>query len=143
MNRDFNELLLTFNTNGVEYLVVRAHALAVYGHVRATKDLDIWIRSDPANAKRVLKAFSEFGAPHGDLTEDDLNTPRTIFQIGIPPVRVDVLTEIDGVDFTDAWSDRFQATFGDIPVFLISRIHLIVNKRAKGRLQNLADVELR
>jgi hypothetical protein len=141
MNRDFNELLLTFNANGVEYLVVGAHALAVYGHVRATKDLDIWIRPDPANAKRVLKAFSEFGAPHGDLTEDDLNTPGTIFQIGIPPVRVDVLTEIDGVDFTDAWSDRVQATFGDVPVFVISRNHLIVNKRATGRLQDLADVE--
>src|SRR5512145_3148534 len=102
MNRDFNELLLAFNANGVDYLIVGAHALAVYGHVRATKDLDIWIRADRENAERVLRAVSEFGAPVGDLTLDDLTRPGTIFQIGLPPLRIDVITEIDGVSFTNA-----------------------------------------
>jgi hypothetical protein len=81
MNRDFSELLLALNANGVEYLVVGAHAMAVYGHVRATKDLDVWIRADRENALRALKAISEFGAPLGDLTVDDLSTRGTIFQI--------------------------------------------------------------
>src|SRR5262252_8094539 len=99
MNRDFSELLLTFNAHHVEYLVVGAHALAAYGHVRATKDLDVWIRPDPANAGKVLAALSAFGAPRGDLTEDDLCKAGTVFQIGVPPLRIDVITSIDGVDF--------------------------------------------
>jgi hypothetical protein len=141
MNRDFSELLLAFNENGVEYLVVGAHALAVYGHVRATKDLDVWIRADLENAQRVLSAVSQFGAPAGDLALDDLIRPGTIFQIGIPPLRIDVLTEIDGVAFTDAWPDRLETRFGEVPVFVISRHHLIANKKAAARLQDLADVE--
>ena len=141
MNRDFNELLLAFNANGVDYLIVGAHALAVYGHVRATKDLDIWIRADRENAERVLRAVSEFGAPVGDLTLDDLTRPGTIFQIGLPPLRIDVITEIDGVSFTNAWPDRLKTRFGEVPVFVISRHHLIANKKAAGRLQDLADVE--
>lgn len=141
MNRDFSELLLAFNANAVEYLVVGAHALAVYGHVRATKDLDIWIRADRENAHRVLKAISEFGAPLGDLTAADLSSPGPIFQIGLPPLRIDLITQIDGVDFVDAWPDRFAGQFGGVPVFVIFRHHLIPNKKASARLQDLADVE--
>lgn len=141
MNRDFSELLLAFNENSVEYLVVGAHALAAYGHVRATKDLDVWIRADRENAGKVLQAISQFGAPLGDLTADDLCTPGTIFQIGIPPLRIDLITQIDGVDFADAWADRFATQFGGVPVYVISRHHLIANKKASARLQDLADVE--
>lgn len=141
MNRDFTELLLAFNANAAEYLVVGAYALAAYGHVRATKDLDVWIRADAGNAQRVLKAISEFGAPLGDLTKADLGTPGTMFQIGMAPLRIDVITDIDGVDFADAWPDRFETRFGGVPVFVISRHHLIANKKAVGRLQDLADVE--
>jgi hypothetical protein len=141
MNRDFNELLLAFNAHHVEYLLVGAHALAVYGHVRATKDLDVWVRPEPENAKRVLEALQEFGAPLEDLTIDDLSTAGTVFQIGIPPLRVDVITRIDGVDFAAAWPERFQTSFGGAPVFVISRQHLITNKKAAARLQDLADVD--
>jgi hypothetical protein len=141
MNRDFSELLLAFNANEVEYLIVGAHALAAYGHVRATKDLDVWIRPSPANSERVLKAIAEFGAPLGELTKTDFSTPGTIFQIGMAPLRIDVITEIDGVEFDQAWPARFEADFGDVPVFVISRQHLIANKKAVGRLQDLADVE--
>ena len=141
MNHDFSELLLAFNASGVEYLIVGAHALAVYGHVRATKDLDVWIRADQENAPRVLSAISEFGAPADDLTLDDLTRAGTIFQIGLPPLRIDIITEIDGVVFTDAWPNRFEAKFGEVPVFIISRDDLIANKKASGRLQDLADVE--
>jgi hypothetical protein len=141
MNPDFRELLLAFNAHGVEYLVVGAHALAVYGHVRATKDLDVWVRPDGENAKRILTALSAFGAPLDDLTSDDLSRAGTVFQIGVPPLRIDLITSIDGVDFTEAWPDRFSTTFGGVPVFVISRHHLITNKKTAARLQDLADVE--
>jgi hypothetical protein len=141
MNPDFRELLLAFNAQDVEYLVVGAHALAVYGHVRATKDLDIWVRPDPENAERVLTALTAFGAPLGDLNKDDLSKAGTIFQIGVPPLRIDLITAIDGVDFEEAWPDRFTTTFGGVPVFVISRHHLITNKKTAARLQDLADAE--
>src|SRR6266516_8230241 len=117
MSPDFSELLRTFNEHGVEYLVVGAHALAVYGHVRATKDLDVWVGADPENAQRVLTALSAFGAPLDDLTTDDLSKTGTVFQIGVPPLRIDLITSIDGVDFTEAWRDRFETSFGGVPVF--------------------------
>jgi hypothetical protein len=141
MNRDFRDLLCTFNDQGVEYLVVGAHALAVHGHVRATKDLDLWVRPDPANARRVLAALKSFGAPLQGLGEADLTNPGLVFQIGVPPVRIDVLTAIDGVGFEEAWSQRVRARFADVDATVISREHLLENKRASGRLQDLADVE--
>jgi hypothetical protein len=141
MNPDFSEILLAFNVHHVEYLLVGAHALAVYGHVRATKDLDVWVRPDSENAERVLLALSAFGAPLGDLDRDDLSKAGTIFRIGVPPLRIDLITAIDGVDFADAWPDRFKTSFGGVPVFVISRHHLITNKKESAQLQDLADVE--
>ena len=140
MNRDFRDLLAEFNAHGCEYLVVGAHALAAHGHVRATKDLDIWINPTPVNAPRVFAALSAFGAPLHDLTVEDLTHPGLIFQIGVPPVRIDVITEIDGVEFADAWSDRYETRFADQPAAVLSVRHLIRNKKASGRLQDLADV---
>ena len=141
MNSDFNELIAEFNAHSVEFLVVGAHALAAHGHVRATKDLDVWIRPEVENAGRVLAALRSFGAPLHDLTVDDLATPGVVFQIGVAPVRIDVLTAIDAVTFADAWLGRVQSEFGGHSVFVLSREHLIENKRASGRLQDLADVE--
>ena len=141
MNPDFKELLLTFNAHNVEYLIVGAHALAAHGHVRATKDLDVWVRPDEKNAQRVLRALSDFGAPTVDLTIDDLSRKDTIFQIGMPPLRIDIITDIDGVEFEDAWPDRLETVFGGVPAFVISRQHLITNKKTAARLQDLADVQ--
>jgi hypothetical protein len=141
MNRDFSELLLACNAHHVEYLLVGAHALAVYGHVRATKEVDVWVRPDSENAQRVLRALSDFGAPLGDLNQDDLSKAGTIFQIGVPPIRIDIITAIDGVEFANAWPDRLETSFGGVPVFVISRHHLITNKKTSARLQDLADVE--
>ena len=141
MNPNFKELLLAFNAHDVEYLMVGAHALAAYGHVRATKDLDIWVRPEKANAQKVLQALSDFGAPLMDLTVDDLSRKETIFQIGLAPIRIDVVTGIDGVEFAEAWPDRLEIVFAGVPAFVISRHHLITNKKASGRLQDLADVQ--
>jgi hypothetical protein len=138
---DFKELLSIFNAHGVEYLVVGAHALAAHGHVRATGDLDVWVRPAAANAKRVLDALRDFEAPLLDLSEADLETPGTVFQIGVAPIRIDVLTSIDGVAFEEAWADRLTAKFAGLPVPVLSARHLIRNKRAVGRTQDLADVE--
>ena len=141
MNRDFVELLQAFVDRGVEHLVVGAHALAAHGHVRATKDLDVWIRPTMGNAARAFEALRAFGAPLDDLDPSDLATPGTVFQIGVAPVRIDILTEIDGVAFEDAWTDRVLAHFGGVATAVLSRHHLIVSKKASGRLQDLADVE--
>ena len=121
--------------------MVGAHALAAHGHIRATKDLDIWVRPEKTNAQKVLEALSDFGAPLMDLSVDDLSRKETIFQIGLPPIRIDVITNIDGVEFEEAWPDRLEMVFGGVPAFVISRHHLITNKKTSGRLQDLADVQ--
>jgi hypothetical protein len=141
MNPDFRDLLAEFNAHGVEFLVVGAHALAAHGLVRATKDLDVWVRPEVENARRAIAALGAFGAPLQDLTVDDLTHPGLIFQIGVEPLRIDVITAIDGVRFEDAWPDRIEAKFADQTVGVLSRNHLIQNKRAAGREQDLLDVK--
>ena len=141
MSPDFRDLLAAFNAHGVEYLIVGAHALAAHGHVRATKDLDVFLRTSADNATRAYAALADFGAPLHDLTEEDLRTPGVVFQIGIPPLRIDLVTEIDGVEFADAWNERVETTLAGIPVAVLSLADLIRNKKAAGRLQDLADVE--
>lgn len=141
MNPDFRDLLAEFNAHGVEFLVVGAHALAAYGLVRATKDLDVWVRPEPGNARRAFAALAAFGAPLHDLTSDDLTRPGLIFQIGVEPIRIDVITAIDGVDFGEAWPERLEARFADQSVGVLSRRHLIQNKRAAGRDQDLVDAK--
>jgi hypothetical protein len=141
VNRDFRDLLAEFNAHKVEFLVVGAHALAAHGCVRATKDLDVWIRPEPGNAKRTIAAIRAFGAPLHDLTENDLTTPGVTFQIGIPPLRIDILTAITAVEFNEAWQSRMETKFDDQAIGVLSRTHLLKNKRAAGRKQDLADVE--
>ncbi len=141
MHPDFKELIATFNAENVEYLIVGAHALAAHGFVRATKDLDVWVRPEASNAVRVMQALRVFGAPLHDLTVEDLSVPGVVFQMGVAPIRIDVLTEIDGVSFEDAWPKRLPAMFGDVPASFLSRDHLVVNKRAAGRDQDLVDLK--
>jgi hypothetical protein len=141
VNRDFRDLFAELNAAGVEFLVVGAHALAVHGHVRATKDLDVWVRPSESNARNVLKALASFGAPIANISVADLATPGTIVQIGVEPVRIDIITAIDGVEFDPAWGARTLAHFGDQQVAVLSREHLLQNKQASGRTQDLADIE--
>lgn len=141
LNQDFSDLLFALNNAGADYLVVGAYALAAHGHVRATKDLDVWVRPDPTNAQRVYEALHAFGAPLAGLSVGDLATPGIVFQIGVAPIRIDILTEIDGVTFDEAWPARVLSRYGDQPINVLSREHLIQNKLASGRRQDLADVE--
>jgi len=141
LSPDFKDLLSAFNAHGVEYLVVGAYALAAHGRVRATGDLDVWVRPEPGNARRVLRALAAFGAPLEGLEEKDLHSPGIVFQIGVAPLRIDILTGIDAVQFEEAWRDRFTTKFADQSVSVLSAAHLILNKRAVGRAQDLADLE--
>jgi hypothetical protein len=139
-NSDFKDLLAALNAAGAEYLVVGAHALAAHGHPRASKDLDVWVHATSDNAERAYRALAAFGAPLDDLSVDDLSTAGTVFQIGVEPVRIDIITSIDGVDFEEAWPDRVSADYGGESVNVISREHFIQNKKAAGRPQDVADV---
>jgi hypothetical protein len=141
MNQDFRDLLAEFNAHSVEYIVVGAHALAAHGHVRATKDLDVWIRPSAENSIRAYAALGKFGAPLHDLRKEDLAVPGTVFQIGVAPIRIDVITAIDGVEFESAWQARLAVPFADQVVNVLSRDDLIANKRAAARDQDLLDVK--
>ncbi len=138
---DFRDLLVAFNAHRVEYLVVGAHALAAHGQVRATKDLDVWVRPDSVNAARVLEALASFGAALHDLTAKDLSTPGVVFQMGVAPIRIDVITAIDGVEFGEAWPERLETRFAGVETAVLSRRHLIENKTAAGHPQDLVDVQ--
>jgi hypothetical protein len=125
---------------GAEYLVVGAHALAAHGRPRATGDLDIWVRPTAGNARRVHAALAAFGAPLDELTVEDLTQPDLIYQIGVVPARIDILTGISGVEFAEAWAGRMTIRIGELEVPVIGREALIRNKRAAGRPRDLADV---
>lgn len=117
--------------------------MGIHGRPRATKDLDVWIEASVDNAARVLRALSEFGAPLGDLVASDLERVGTGFKMGIPPRRIDILTEIEGITFAEAWPNRIEAEFGDgVRCPVIGLADILTNKRAAGRPQDLADVAM-
>lgn len=139
---DFLDLLTALNAADARYLLVGGHAVGLYGRPRATKDYDLWIEASPANAARVLRALVDFGAPLGDLREQDLATGGSGFRMGSPPYRIEVLTEISGVRFEDAWPRREEHKVNGVSCNVIAREDLLLNKRAAGRPQDLADVDV-
>jgi hypothetical protein len=141
MNQDFVDLLRAFDAREVRYLVVGAYALAVHGRPRATGDLDVWVEPAVDNAHRVMAALIDYGAPVSTVSEADFSTPGIIFQIGIAPRRIDILTALTGTAFADAWSSRVTSRFGPLTVPFIGREAFIANKRATGRAKDLADLE--
>jgi hypothetical protein len=141
MNPDFADLLRAFVEADVRFLVVGAFALAVHGRPRATADLDIWVETTPENARRVMHALAAFGAPLLEVREADFAEEGIVFQIGLPPGRVDILTQMTGLTFAAAWPGRVRAPFGEIEVDFIGRDAFVQNKRATGRTRDLGDVE--
>jgi hypothetical protein len=142
MNSGFEELLSAFNRSDVRYLIVGGHAVMLYTEPRYTKDLDVWIEASEENAARVFKALAEFGAPLTGLDPGDFARQGFFYQLGQPPVRVDILMSIDGVTFEEAWPNRSERVFGSQPVWFIGRSDLIKNKRATGRYIDLHDLDL-
>ncbi len=141
INSDYKDLLAAFNAAKVEFLVVGAHALAAHGHPRYSEDFDVWVRPSEDNAVRVYEALSRFGAPMDRVSVSDFVNDDLIFQIGVAPIRIDVITSISGVTWEEAWPQKISATYGGIPVFVLGRETLIVNKRASGRRKDLIDIE--
>lgn len=144
LNADFVDLLREFTEAEVEFVVVGAHALGVHGVVRATGDLDVLVHATPANAVKVVAALRAFGAPltaHG-VANVDFATEGVVYQMGLPPRRIDVLTRISGPDFATIWLNRKEADFGGMLVPVIGREEFVANKRAAGRAKDLLDIAL-
>jgi hypothetical protein len=144
LNDDFRDIIEAFSRRGVEFLVVGAHALAVHGVPRATGDLDLWVRPSSANAALVMQALHDFGAPvaqHG-VGQSDFERPGNVYQLGIPPRRIDILTEITAVDFAEALADKVTVEIGGQSIGFLGRKTLLANKRATGRDKDKLDADL-
>jgi hypothetical protein len=142
MPKDFKDLLRILNANAAEYLIIGGHAFSAYSEPRTTKDLDLFIRSNAENAKAVFRALTQFGAPLQGMSPADF-ADGTVFQIGQPPNRIDVLQRIDGITFDEAWTNRVPGLIdGEVPASVISRDDLIRNKLASGREQDILDVKV-
>jgi len=140
MNRDFAEMLAALLAAKAEFLVVGAYAMAVHARPRATGDIDLWVNPTPENAPRVWSALEAFGAPLERLRPEELQSNDLIFQIGVPPSRVDILTGISGLTFAEAWPDRVTVVVEGHNVPVLGRAALLRNKAAAGRPRDLADI---
>ncbi len=143
-NPDFLDILQALDEAGVEYVVVGAHAMAVHGVPRATGDLDVLVRPSAENARRIVDALHAYGAPidsHG-VSRHDFEVPGTVYQIGLPPRRVDLMTAISGVEFSEAWETHQVVEIQGMPVPFLGRSALIANKRASGRDKDLVDLRI-
>jgi hypothetical protein len=141
LNSDFKEFIQLLNENQVKYLVIGGYAVAVHGHPRYTKDIDIWIEMTAENADKLLTALNQFGFGSLGLSPQDFQAPDQIIQLGYPPNRIDLITTPDGIDFDTCYTSKIEIIINDIPVQFIDLNNLKKNKKASGRLQDLADLE--
>jgi hypothetical protein len=142
-NPHYRELLQLLNEFKVEYLIVGGFAVMKYGEPRYTKDLDVWVHNSARNSVRLVGALKKFGAPldHDGITSDTFSEKQVVYQIGVAPVRIDILTEITGVEFSSAWKKRVASSFFGLPVYFISFEDLVINKQALGRSSDLKDLK--
>ena len=141
VQKDFKELLELFNGHNVEYMIVGAYALAYHGAPRFTGDIDIFIHPLPENAQKILSALADFGFGSLNLKIEDFKNPNSVVQLGVPPVRIDIITSITAVDWEEADKGKIEGLYGDVPVCFLGREQYIANKRAVGRKKDLADIE--
>jgi hypothetical protein len=143
VDADFRDLLAALLAHQVRFLIVGAHALAAHGVPRATGDLDVWVEPTSANAARIWKALAAFGAPLDSLgiAERDFSRPDIVVQFGLPPLRIDLLTGVSGLEFSEAWDDRLEETVDAVRLPFLGRRSLIRNKLASGRPRDLADLD--
>ena len=138
---DFRELLALFNAHEIDYIIVGAYALAYHGAPRFTGDIDIYVRPTPDNAIRILEALNSFGFGSLGLKAEDFQKPEQVVQLGIPPVRIDLITSVTGVSWEQADTGKVSGQYGDINVHYLGRDQYTQNKRATGRKKDLADLE--
>ena len=141
LNEDYRDMLHVLSEEKVRFILVGAYALAAHGYPRATMDIDIWVMPSPQNADALLRALSRFGAPLHNLTKEDLLKEGTIFQIGVAPRRIDIITTASGLQFETAYQNSIPVNIEGIEVRIPSIDDLILNKRAIGRTKDLADAE--
>ena len=141
VQQDFKDVLALFNAHKVDYIIVGAHALAYHGAPRFTGDIDIFVRPDLENAQRILNALEEFGFDSLDLKPEDFTKHNNIVQLGVAPVRIDIITSLNGVSWEETAAGRVTGTYGDIEVHYIGKEQFILNKQALGRKKDLADLE--
>ena len=141
LNSHYKDILSILSEKKVKFILVGAYAMAVHGYPRSTMDIDILVMPNPENSLLVLQALDDFGAPVGDLSAEDLQKEGLIFQIGVAPCRIDILTSIDGLKFEDAYARSDMMEIEGIPIRVLSIPDLIINKRATGRTRDLADAE--
>jgi hypothetical protein len=137
---DYEDLFRTFNAHKIKYLVVGGYAVIYYTQPRYTKDIDVWVIPELNNAERVHRALKDFGAPVGKISPDDFTDRSMILQIGVPPVRIDIMIDVENVSFLRAWKKRKRGYFGSIPVHYIDFDSLLAVKKKAGRAQDLVDV---
>ena len=142
LNEDYKEMLHALSAEKVKFLLVGAYALAAHGYPRATMDIDIWVRPSPENAAAVMRALKRFGAPLRELSVSDFQTEGVIFQIGVAPRRIDIITAVDGLTFDDAFAHSTGVEIEGLEIHIPSVPDLITNKRASGRTKDLADAEM-
>jgi hypothetical protein len=141
IQQDFRELLGSFNDHKVEYIIVGGYALAFHGAPRYTGDINIFVKPATQNARRIMVALNAFGFGSVGLTEADFESPDKVVQLGVPPVRIDIITSLTGVSWEEAFSGRVVGKYGDLAVYYIGREQFIANKRAIGRTKDLADLD--
>lgn len=139
--KDFKELLELFNKHKVEYVIVGAYALAFHGCPRYTGDLDLLVKSDPDNAKKIIDTIREFGFESLNLTIEDFSSPGKVVQLGVPPIRINLITSLTALTWEQVESHKAKGEYGSIPVYFIGKTELIINKKSLGRHQDLADIE--
>jgi hypothetical protein len=140
LNPDFKDMLSCLKDEKVDFLIVGAYALAAHGFPRATGDLDIWVRKDPENAHRVIRALRRFGAPATQLSSEDFTSTDLIVQFGVEPCRIDLLTGISGIEFEEAWQNRVSIEIDNLEIFILSKKDLLTNKMATGRDKDQGDI---
>ena len=139
--RDFKEFLKSLNSNRVEYLLIGGYAVGIHGHIRATNDLDVWVNMSPENADRIEQALRELGFAAAGLTSGLFLTPNNVVRMGVPPIRIEILTSISGVEFEACYAEKETIRIEEIVVPVISLARLRQNKAASGRAKDLADLE--
>ena len=141
LDKDFNEFVELFIAHDVQFLIIGGYALAAHGLPRATGDLDAWVWATETNATKIITALNAFGFADVGISVGDFSREDSVIQLGFPPYRIDILTSIDGVEFTEAWARRVMVRINNMDVPFISRSDLIINKTAVGRPQDMADVQ--
>ena len=141
LNEDYKEMLQILLNNEVKFLIVGAYAMGAYGYPRATGDFDIWVETSSNNSRKIYSSLSEFGAPLSDISKDTFTKKGIVFQIGIAPRRIDIITYIDGVNFQDAYKSREDIRLEGLSIPFISKENLIKNKQSTGRKKDKLDAD--